>query len=186
VAERSRQLDIVAVAKDARDLRWRKFARVWPGEFLLARLDDEDDAVDDGRALEFDTVGISLESTPDPLAYDWMLFTIDSSDPDPAVRQRLSVGRAPGCDLVMRFSFVSKMHAYIEPQMGGGAVVGDHRSVNGTWVDGERVGPGERIALPVGGRVRFGLLSLHLVDSKRLHEALNSDGFAAWQAQVER
>ena len=184
VAQGSRRLDIVAVASDARDLRWRKFVRAWAGEFLLARLDAAEDGVDDAQPLGFDTVGISLESPPDPIAHDWMLYTLDCPDADPDVRPRLSVGRAPGCDLVMRFSFVSKMHAYIEPQVGGGAIVGDHRSVNGTWVDGEQVGPGARIALPVGGRVRFGLLTLRLVDGKQLHEALNSDGFAAWKAQL--
>lgn len=66
-----------------------------------------------------------------------------------------TVGRASSCDLVLRFDYVSSTHAIVRWN-GTGWEVRDLHSRNGTFLNGRRLVPGERAALPRGGRLSFG------------------------------
>jgi hypothetical protein len=65
------------------------------------------------------------------------------------------VGRASICTLRIPNGFVSSQHAMIRYD-GRGWVLRDLASVNGTWLDGQRVPAGEERALRTGSRVAFG------------------------------
>lgn len=66
-----------------------------------------------------------------------------------------TVGRAASCDLVLRFEYISSTHAVLRWN-GAAWEVRDLHSRNGTFVNGRRLVPGERILLTRGGRVAFG------------------------------
>ncbi len=66
-----------------------------------------------------------------------------------------TVGRASSCDLVLRFEYVSSTHAALRWN-GSAWEVRDLHSRNGTFVNGRRLVPGERVLLTRGGRLAFG------------------------------
>jgi pSer/pThr/pTyr-binding forkhead associated (FHA) protein len=53
--------------------------------------------------------------------------------------QMLRIGRSHACDIVLDDASVSRRHAVLVHR-GGKAVLLDDRSLNGTWVNGARVG----------------------------------------------
>lgn len=66
---------------------------------------------------------------------------------------RLSIGKSPGNDLVVRDPAVSRLHAVVEG-LGSGWVIRDLGSRNGTFVNGERVRAEQ--ALHSGDEIRVG------------------------------
>ncbi len=68
---------------------------------------------------------------------------------------RCLVGRASTCDLVLTEKNVSGQHAAIE-WTGGGWELQDLGSRNGTYVDGQKIGPETRTPLGQGAQLRFG------------------------------
>jgi pSer/pThr/pTyr-binding forkhead associated (FHA) protein len=67
------------------------------------------------------------------------------------------VGRAATCDIIVRDASVSKSHAVFEKNPDGpGWMIRDNRSHNGTWVNGQRLAPGARVALSSSDALRFG------------------------------
>jgi len=72
-------------------------------------------------------------------------------------RRRWVVGSSPSCDFTVRDPFVSSRHCLIERRPGGGVVVRDNDSRNGTFVDGN---PIEAAELRVGARLRVGRTTL--------------------------
>jgi pSer/pThr/pTyr-binding forkhead associated (FHA) protein len=62
------------------------------------------------------------------------------------------VGRDANADHVLACNGVSGLHARIEAR-GGEAVISDHRSTNGTWVNGERI---QQTTIRPGDEVAFG------------------------------
>jgi pSer/pThr/pTyr-binding forkhead associated (FHA) protein len=69
------------------------------------------------------------------------------------VHGELSVGRDPGCLLRLDDPKVSRRHATLERSVGG-ISIRDEGSLNGTWVNDDRIA-GTR-ALALGDRVRIG------------------------------
>jgi pSer/pThr/pTyr-binding forkhead associated (FHA) protein len=78
--------------------------------------------------------------------------------------ERISVGRAPNCDLVFRYSHVSKLHAHFLLEAKGMTLV-DQRSSNGTFVNGRQLEPSVPHLVRPGDGIRFGSLALDLCDS---------------------
>jgi pSer/pThr/pTyr-binding forkhead associated (FHA) protein len=74
--------------------------------------------------------------------------------------QRLRIGRSPACDILLDDASVSRRHAVIVHR-GGRAVLLDDRSLNGVWVNGDRVG---EAALTDGDAIAIGHVSLRYVE----------------------
>src|SRR5258708_25977544 len=72
-------------------------------------------------------------------------------------RRRWTIGASSSCDIVLRDSFVSSVHCVIERRAGGALVVRDHKSRNGTFVDGN---PIEGAELRVGCYLTVGRTTL--------------------------
>ncbi len=70
-------------------------------------------------------------------------------------RDVLTIGRHEGCDVCLDHPAVSRTHARIARRNGGYAVE-DVGSSNGTFVNGERVTPGEARSLRPGDTIRVG------------------------------
>jgi len=71
--------------------------------------------------------------------------------------QRWLVGSGANCDLVLADPYVSATHCIVERRIGGGLLVRDRRSRNGTLIDGNAV---ECAELPVGARLALGRTTL--------------------------
>ena len=74
----------------------------------------------------------------------------------------VTIGRGDGCDLRLAHPTVSLVHARVSPGPGGGRVVEDLGSTNGTYVNGIRLAAGEQRALAPGDVVQVGPVRLHL------------------------
>jgi pSer/pThr/pTyr-binding forkhead associated (FHA) protein len=70
------------------------------------------------------------------------------------VHGELTVGRGPRCVLRLDDPKVSRRHATLEPSGRAGITIRDEGSLNGTWVNDDRIA-GSR-ALAAGDRVRIG------------------------------
>jgi hypothetical protein len=66
------------------------------------------------------------------------------------------VGRALTCSLRIDHRYVSSQHAMIRHD-GDDWVIRDLASRNGTWIDGERIAPGQEQRLGKGSRLAFGV-----------------------------
>lgn len=86
---------------------------------------------------------------------------------------RISVGRAPNCDIVLRVPYVSKLHAHFTRDEKGETSLTDAGSANGTFINEVRLTPQKRTVVTLGDTVRFGSLLLELVDGGRLFDKLS-------------
>lgn len=70
-----------------------------------------------------------------------------------------SVGRAASAGLRLLEPHVSMQHASVRWTERGTWELRDHQSKNGTYLNGQRIPPGEPVRLDLGARVAFGLAS---------------------------
>jgi hypothetical protein len=86
---------------------------------------------------------------------------------------RVSVGRAPNKDIVLRHESVSKFHAWFEVDESGSFFVTDAGSKNATWLNGHPiVTPGATIR--GGDTIRFGTVEATLCSPRVLWRVLAS------------
>jgi hypothetical protein len=99
-----------------------------------------------------------LAATTEPVVLPMMK---DPSNPFP---ERISIGRAPNCDIVIREHSVSKLHGHFRDVTMESAVFTDARSANGSRVNGVTAAAGSAVTLVsldeiVLGRVRLKLMT---------------------------
>jgi hypothetical protein len=87
----------------------------------------------------------------------------DNGEPIQVTGDKALVGRAPKLDVVVNDPSVSRMHAAIEKDAEGSWLVSDQASVNGTWIDGQRI---IKAALRAGQVVRFGGVNFRVSPEK--------------------
>jgi hypothetical protein len=87
-------------------------------------------------------------------------------------RDRILLGRAANNDVVMRDKWISKLHAWFELAEDD-LFLCDAQSQNGTWVDGVRLEPDNRVVIESGTRLRFGHVSCEVLGSGALFDALS-------------
>lgn len=87
---------------------------------------------------------------------------------------RISVGRARNCDVVLRYSFVSKLHAHFllaDPEApldaNNALTLVDQKSHNGSAVNGEPLEPGRAVPVSNGDELVLGSLRLRLMNATR-------------------
>lgn len=94
----------------------------------------------------------------------------------------LEVGREEGIALALADGEVSRHHARIEPH-GGGAVVHDLGSTNGSYVNDQPVAGSQ--CLRLGDRVRMGLTVLELRSSEQVARQASAVGVVPQITQLE-
>jgi hypothetical protein len=87
--------------------------------------------------------------------------------------ERISVGRATNCDIVLRFAVVSKLHAHFTLRPDGFMQLSDLGSSNGTWHNGRRLERGQRVLLSPNDHLSFGGVCCELVDAVGLYEKVS-------------
>lgn len=123
--------------------------------------------------FDYHTVAIrnELPRVADPYPDEWRLADILKRPGNP-FPERIGVGRATNCDVVLRLPFVSKLHAHFIGVEQGTMRIADNRSANGTTVAGRTLAPGEAVEVRSGDWIGFGPLRLQLLDPADLYDAL--------------
>ena len=85
---------------------------------------------------------------------------------------RVSIGRAPNCDIVVRDSSVSKLHGHFREVTSNGAVFTDAKSANGTTVDGVKLAPGTATQIEEFCQLTFGRVRLRLLSAGAVYDWL--------------
>ncbi|MBW2463066.1 MAG: FHA domain-containing protein [Deltaproteobacteria bacterium] len=158
----------------------QEFAGAHPGFYLVKRPEilppAEASSSADGGAIGFLTASaVALVGTGDPtdegFAWQWRIAPVTKKLGNP-FPERVSIGRAPNCDITIRLPFISKLHAHFVPQDDGTVDLIDQKSANGTTHNGRQLDLGERVNLTVTDRVLFGTLELEVADAGRLFDIL--------------
>jgi hypothetical protein len=165
-------MDAEAIADHARKLTRDGFVFRFSGMFLAVK---EPESPEISR-VRFTTKVVDFaagerEEVPEPLG--WEIFEIVKAPGNP-YPDRISVGRARNCDIVMHDASVSKLHAHLRVRSGGYDLV-DLESQNGTRVNGATITAHEPHGLAVGDEIHFGVVLAQFVDGGRLYDLLQFD-----------
>lgn len=120
--------------------------------------------------IEYRTVAIDEGADGIP-PWQWWIAPLVKRPENP-FPDHLSVGRAPNCDVVMRFRYVSKLHARFLLKDALPVSLEDSGSSNGTGVNGRRLEAGAPSPIVSGDKLSFGSLVVELMDSASLHSLL--------------
>jgi hypothetical protein len=172
--------DLTEWQAQKRQLTRDAFGRAFPYPFLLRRAHARKEGEEGGdfgeQKLGFRTNVSDAGTTQDvPTGSVRMLGALvlpivkKPTNPYP---ERISVGRALNCDVVIRDGSVSKLHGHFTPVSALEAELVDRASQNGTRVNGvplkpeiaKRVGPGDTII--------FGAIAVQFLDAKKLWDLL--------------
>jgi serine/threonine protein kinase len=106
-------------------------------------------------------MGYDLTATP---GQDRLLISREGRQPQSyrLEKELITIGRVPASDIVLESEGVSRQHARIERGPGGGWVVVDSNSTNGTFLDQVRLLPGEPTEWNPGTMLRIGPYFLRL------------------------
>jgi FHA domain len=85
---------------------------------------------------------------------------------------RISIGRARNCDLVIRHSSVSKLHGHFRVAEDGGLELVDLGSPNGTAINGRCLLPNTPEWIEAGDMVLIGAVTGKIVDAETLYGML--------------
>lgn len=103
---------------------------------------------------------------------DLEIFAVTKA-PDNPYPDRISIGRARNCDVVIRNGSVSKLHAQFVVVADAKLELCDSSSQNGTGVNGQPLSPGIPVPVTPGDTIRFGSLTCLLLDASKLYDLLN-------------
>jgi FHA domain len=88
--------------------------------------------------------------------------------------ERISIGRARNCDVVLRDPSVSKLHAHVRREADGSSSLVDLGSQNGTLLDGVKVAPSQPVPIKPGSFVTLGRMTGRILDAAMLHRLLSN------------
>jgi hypothetical protein len=86
--------------------------------------------------------------------------------------ERISVGRAPNCDIVFRDPSVSKLHGHFRGVTAESAVYTDSKSANGTRLNGAAMVAGAAIEVKSFSYLIFGRIRVQLLASADVYDWL--------------
>jgi pSer/pThr/pTyr-binding forkhead associated (FHA) protein len=159
-------MEISELNELANKLSADEFAARFPHLFLLYY-----ETVDPVGASSFATQLVSRDAARKKPTSELRVVKLIKAPTNP-YSDRISVGRARNCDVVLRNPSVSKLHAHIRREPNGSWVVIDLNSHNGTVVDGMRVSGSQPVPIKVGEQVTFGGMTVRIVDAHQLYLVL--------------
>jgi pSer/pThr/pTyr-binding forkhead associated (FHA) protein len=121
--------------------------------------------------IDYATSAIDLNF--DPLPGETQLVPV-KKNPDNPFPDRLTIGRATNCDVVIRLAFVSKVHAHLFIQAGDKLTLRDNKASNATFHNHRKLEPGSSRSIKLGDVISFGALDLELMDAARVYETLRA------------
>jgi hypothetical protein len=149
----------------ARSSPVEEFVSAHPRGFLLKRPQTAA-----GRPeIEFRTEYLTVGRHESGASNEWGIAHVAKRPTNP-FPERLTVGRALNCDIVIRVSFVSKVHVHLL-LVGDAMHVRDAGSANGSKLQGTSLGS-EPVPIHDGDLLSLADLELELVSARRAHELL--------------
>jgi hypothetical protein len=129
-------------------------------------------ATEGGAApMEFQTVVADASSPKLGVAAGLEVQEIVKSARSPYA-DRISIGRARNCDIVIRHGSISKLHAHFFVRAGGALELVDLESQNGTTVNHRRLSPNTPVPVASGDSVALGNVTGRVMDGRMLYDAL--------------
>jgi hypothetical protein len=130
----------------------------------------------DAESLGFETLQAESEDADPshivPSMSHWQATKIVKRDGNP-YPDRVSIGRAFNCDVVLRFPVVSKLHAHFSLTAAGELRLTDLGSSNGSWHNGLRLEPGRPVLVVARDRLSFGGVHCQVIDATGLYELVS-------------
>jgi hypothetical protein len=157
--------DMATLLQQVRVQTRDQFAAEWTGWFLMS---SPLPAVHLRFITEPEEPPTQTPHTPTPSRFELQRIAKATGQPN---ADRISVGRARNCDVVVRHPSVSKLHAHFRLD-GEHLALLDNSSRNGTWVNREPAIPERRVPLKSGDRVRLGSVETIIFDGAALYDFL--------------
>ncbi len=146
------------------------FAKSVQGNFLAVV-----DRGEDEPPSSFETVEVSsLQKSGVDAMPGVEIHEIAKSKNSP-YRERISVGRAPNCDIVLRYASVSKLHGYFHEAPGGQLEFVDVGSPVGTRLNGKALQPNKATTVAVGDVLVIGRVVTRVSDSRAIWDLLKAE-----------
>jgi hypothetical protein len=160
-------MDVDALAQLAKKLTREQFVASHPSSYLVIAENAEK------LPIGFETlVGADPgRREPPEKARDFEVLAVAKARGNP-YPERISVGRARNCDVVMRDPSVSKLHAHFHVTPAGALELVDLESQNGTYINGRALAPHHSELVVSGDLIDFGDMSARLVDAAGLYDLL--------------
>jgi pSer/pThr/pTyr-binding forkhead associated (FHA) protein len=162
--------DISEYQKKARGVTQATFQQLYPHYFLYKH--PKESRFDAPGQTDIDYATRAIDLNFDPMPTVTQLVPV-KKNPDNPFPDRLTIGRATNCDVVIRFAFVSKVHAHLFVQ-GDKLTLRDNKASNGTFHNRRKLDPGSSRSIKLGDTLGFGALELELVDAGRLYQLLRA------------
>lgn len=160
--------DVTEYARKARGVTQATFQQLYPHHFLFKHPKETMLVRSSQPEFDYATRAIDLNFDPMPSVPQVVAVKKNPENPFP---DRLTIGRATNCDVVIRFAFVSKVHAHLFVQ-GEKLTLRDNKAANGTFHNHKKLDPGGSRSVRLGDTLGFGALELELIDSGRLFQLL--------------
>ena len=173
--------DVTEYLRKARGVTPATFQQLYPHYFLYKH--PKEARFERRSEPDIDYATRAMDLNFDPMPAVTQLVPV-KKNPDNPFPDRLTIGRATNCDIVIRFAFVSKVHAHLFVQ-GEKLTLRDNKGANGTYHNRKKLEPGSSCGLALGDLIGFGALELELIDAARLHHLLRT-GFPLNQAASSR
>lgn len=110
----------------------------------------------------------------DPYANEWRIAPVKKRPGNP-YPDRISIGRALNCDVVLRLPTVSKVHAHILIEGPNSFTLRDNEASNSTFVNGRKLEAKASSKLQIGDEISLGALVLEFIDAKTRYQILKSE-----------
>jgi hypothetical protein len=153
--------DVTEYQRKARGVTQATFQQLYPHHFLFKHPKAE---------IDYATRAIDMNFDPMPNVTQLVPVKKNPENPFP---DRLTIGRATNCDVVIRFAFISKVHAHLFVQ-GDKLTLRDNKAANGTFHNHKKLDAGGSRSIRLGDTLGFGALELELIDAARLYDLLRS------------
>jgi hypothetical protein len=159
-------VDLSDLTHKTRALKAEQFAEQFGGRYLVISLSQPD------RMIEYRTeLVVTRANVPTTRAVITDVAALEKTDRNP-YSSRILVGRSRNCDIILRASTVSKVHAHFEILDDQKLELVDLNSQNGVVVNGRRLEKNIGKPISIDDVIVFGAVPTALLDGAGLYKLL--------------